>query len=80
MYQFTSYASPRTEQKARYIVAIYVGHETYPAVKENHNTRREAEMAINFYRHLFSSMRRARLIDTWGEEPSMTISGKEVRS
>lgn len=80
MYKFTNYTPTKTEQKARYLVAVYIGHETYPVVKENHNNRHEAETAINFYRHLFSTMRRARLIDTWGEEPSMTISGKEVRS
>ena len=80
MHQFTNYQAPRTTQKARYLVAIYVGNETVAVVKENYDTRADAEMAINFYRHLFKRMRRARLLDTWGEEPSMTISGKEVRS
>ena len=80
MYHFSNYSTPKSEQKARYLVAIYIGNETIAVVKEHHDTRRDAEMAINFYRHLFRSMRRARLIDTWGDEPSTTISGKEVRS
>ena len=80
MYRFTNYQAPSTAQKARYLIAIYIGNETVAVVKENYDSRQDAETAVIFYRHLFKRMRRAKIIDTWGEEPSRTISGKEVRS
>lgn len=78
MYQFTNYESPKTEQRARYLILVYKHGEDKPIHHSYFNSREKAIEIACKCRHIFPKMNVV-FVDTNTNE-HRRLSNKEVRS